>query len=152
MLFKVSMMGLHDECHRNVGFAAFSTKQSSVQQSLVVRHRILCYMYQRVWCMTVCMKDPLQFECECWSDCEVCTSDAVSGKLHMRRICIHTTPICTNIPTWGLPSLSRLLLLDCGTASAVEMSFRLWWCPLYLRWNNQLRQHPTILKHVLVCH
>jgi len=65
MLLKVSVMGLHDECHRNVGFVAFSTKQSSVQQSVVVRCWILCYKYRRVWCMTMCMKDPLRFECEC---------------------------------------------------------------------------------------
>jgi len=66
MLLKVSMMGLCDECHRIVGFVAFSTKQSSVQQSVVVRHWILCYKYQRLCCMTMCMKDPLHFECECW--------------------------------------------------------------------------------------
>ena len=143
MLFKVSVMGLHDECHRNVGFAAFSTKQSSVQQS-VVGHWIFCYKCQGVWCITMCMKDPLQFECECWIDREVRTSGALNGKLHMRRICTHTTAICANIPTWGLPSLSRLLLLDCETASAVEMCFRLWWCPLYMRWNNQLPQHPCL--------
>jgi hypothetical protein len=99
MLFKVSVMGLLDECHRNVGLVAFSTKQSSVQQSVVVRHWILCYKYQTVWCMTVCMKDPLQFECECWIDREMRTSDAVNGKLHMKRICTHSTAICANIPT-----------------------------------------------------
>jgi len=65
MLYSVSVMGLHGDCHRNVVFAAFSTKQSNMQQSVVVRHWIVCYKYQRVWCMTVCMKDPLQFECEC---------------------------------------------------------------------------------------
>jgi hypothetical protein len=141
MLFMVCMMGLHDECRSNVGFVAFGTKQSSVQQSVLVRHWILCFKYQSVCCMTVCMTDPLQFECECWIDHKMYTSDAVNGKLHMRRICTHTTAICANIPTWGLPSLSRLLLLDCGTASAVEMCVR-FWCPLYTRWNNQLPQHP----------
>jgi len=144
MLLKVSMMGLHDECHRIVGFAAFSTKQSSVQQSVVVKHWILCYKYQRLRCMTVCMKDPLQFECECCIDSEMGTSDGVNDKFHMRRICTHTTAICTNIPNWALPSLIRLLLLDSATALAVDMCFRLWWCRLYMRWNNQLPQRPCL--------